>query len=202
MTAEEALAKGIEPALVWLGGDDDGRDTDEDYVKNKYKIRGIDIEPDSPTGNTNRRKHGKFAHRIKYRRRRYPRSERPNIAVLFPIGKWPVVDFLTPSGSKRTVICVPNDFTVDNAQGRMEAAREQVPLILAWALSVHKCQGKTLNRVKVDLKKIFENGQGEHKIHCQAKKKKKSTCSRSTPPHFYSVCCTFKGNNDGASPSG
>jgi ATP-dependent DNA helicase PIF1 len=35
----------------------------------------------------------------------------------------------------------------------------QVPLILAWALSVHKSQGQTLERVKVDMKSTFEKGQ-------------------------------------------
>ena len=69
--------------------------------------------------------------------------------------KWPLVRFAT-----RTVLCVPERFEVNNANGIMQAQREQVPLILAWALSVHKSQGQTLDRVRVNMKNVFENGQG------------------------------------------
>ncbi|TFK30735.1 hypothetical protein FA15DRAFT_27798 [Coprinopsis marcescibilis] len=70
---------------------------------------------------------------------------------------WPLVRFI--DGEERLI--VPADFTVNNAEGEIEARRIQLPLILAWALSVHKSQGQTLERVKVDLKRTFEKGQGE-----------------------------------------
>jgi len=69
--------------------------------------------------------------------------------------QWPLVRFT--NGSER--LCVPEEFTVNDAFGNVEASRTQVPLILAWALSVHKSQGQTLDRVRVDLRNTFEKGQ-------------------------------------------
>lgn len=39
------------------------------------------------------------------------------------------------------------------------ASRMQVPLILAYAITIHKSQGMTLGRVEVDMTHIFEKGQ-------------------------------------------
>jgi len=73
-----------------------------------------------------------------------------------PREKWPLVHFTTGG----ELLCAPLEFTVEGFMGNVEARRLQVPLTLAWALSVHKPQGQTLTRVKVDLGRIFERGQG------------------------------------------
>jgi ATP-dependent DNA helicase PIF1 len=39
------------------------------------------------------------------------------------------------------------------------STRAQLPLRLAWALTVHRCQGTSLGRVEVDLTGVFEVGQ-------------------------------------------
>ncbi|KAJ2919333.1 hypothetical protein MD484_g1110, partial [Candolleomyces efflorescens] len=69
--------------------------------------------------------------------------------------KWPLVRFT----DGRLLLCTPVKFTVVGIKGNLEATRQQVPLILAWALSIHKSQGQTLERVKIDMEHIFEKGQ-------------------------------------------
>ncbi|CCH46365.1 DNA repair and recombination protein [Wickerhamomyces ciferrii] len=71
----------------------------------------------------------------------------------------PLVKFLTPDGQSRTILVQPEIWEVSDEFERPLVTRMQVPLILAWALSIHKSQGQTLPRVRVNLKKIFEKGQ-------------------------------------------
>ncbi|EFQ24939.1 DNA repair and recombination protein pif1 [Colletotrichum graminicola M1.001] len=73
--------------------------------------------------------------------------------------EFPVVEFAAADGSTRTILCVPEDWKSETPTGEVQASRSQLPLILAWALSIHKAQGQTLERVKVDLGKVFEKGQ-------------------------------------------
>lgn len=73
--------------------------------------------------------------------------------------KWPLVRFAIADGTWRDLLCEPETWKVELPNGEVQASRVQVPLILAWALSIHKAQGQTLDRVKVDLGKVFEKGQ-------------------------------------------
>jgi hypothetical protein len=56
------------------------------------------------------------------------------------------------------VVIRPELFTVTIA-GTTVACRRQLPLGLAWALSIHKSQGMTLDAVEMSLARVFEYGQ-------------------------------------------
>lgn len=72
---------------------------------------------------------------------------------------FPVVRFTIADGSTRDLLCQREVWKVELPNGEVQAQRAQIPLILAWALSIHKAQGQTLERVKVDLGRVFEKGQ-------------------------------------------
>ena len=72
---------------------------------------------------------------------------------------WPLVRFTTPSGLHIDRLVTREKWSFEAPDGEVMAYRRQVPLILAYAISIHKAQGQTLSRVRVDLGKVFEKGQ-------------------------------------------
>lgn len=56
-------------------------------------------------------------------------------------------------------LMLPERFPVDVPGAKTGLERNQLPLMLCWALSIHKAQGQTIQRLKVDLRNIFEAGQ-------------------------------------------
>jgi len=62
-----------------------------------------------------------------------------------------------PNGRRLTIELA--SWTIED-QGKILAEIEQYPLRLAWAITVHKSQGMSLDAVEVDLSKSFEPGMG------------------------------------------
>ena len=63
------------------------------------------------------------------------------------------------TNSGRMILAQPAEWSVTDG-GKVLARIAQVPLRLAWAITVHKSQGMTLDAAAVDLSQAFEFGQG------------------------------------------
>ncbi len=61
--------------------------------------------------------------------------------------------------SGRKITAEPANWTIEE-NGKSLARVSQIPLRLAWAITVHKSQGMTLDAAQVDLSKSFEYGMG------------------------------------------
>ena len=72
-----------------------------------------------------------------------------------PLTEYPVVEFR----DGRRVTMVPDVWELRDGE-RKRASISQVPLRLAWAITVHKSQGMTLDAAKIDLRKAFVKGMG------------------------------------------
>ncbi|MBR9861498.1 AAA family ATPase [bacterium] len=78
-----------------------------------------------------------------------------------------VIDFDAETGlpvvklnDGKVLIAEHAEWSMEDEGGKTLASFKQVPLRLAWAITVHKSQGMTLDEAEVDLTKTFERGQG------------------------------------------
>jgi hypothetical protein len=71
-------------------------------------------------------------------------------------GGLPIVEIF----SGRKIVVRWEDWVKENDRGEVKALVRQIPLRLAWALTVHKSQGMTLDAAEIDLSQTFEVGQG------------------------------------------
>nr|MBP9771108.1 helix-turn-helix domain-containing protein [Candidatus Gracilibacteria bacterium] len=72
-----------------------------------------------------------------------------------PFEGYPIIE----TANKKRITIEPVSWEVAE-EGKVLASIEQIPLRLAWAITVHKSQGMSLDAVEVDLSKAFVYGQG------------------------------------------
>lgn len=70
--------------------------------------------------------------------------------------KYPMVRL----NSGRLVCAEPDEWVIEDGLGEVLASYRQIPLALAWAITIHKSQGMTLDAAEIDLSRTFEMGQG------------------------------------------
>lgn len=63
-------------------------------------------------------------------------------------------------GNGRSITVEKETWSIQDDGNRVLASLTQIPLRLAWAITVHKSQGMTLEEATIDLSKTFERGQG------------------------------------------
>lgn len=87
--------------------------------------------------------------------KRYVNGSLGKVVDFEPGTNYPVVEFL--NGRQATI--QPDTWELRDGD-KKRASISQVPLRLAWAITVHKSQGLTLDAARIDLRKAFVEGMG------------------------------------------
>ena len=87
--------------------------------------------------------------------RKYVNGSIGTIVAFEPATEYPIVQF----HNGREVTMQPDTWELRDGD-KKRASISQIPLRLAWAITVHKSQGMTLDRARIDLRKAFVEGMG------------------------------------------
>ena len=87
--------------------------------------------------------------------RRYANGSIGQVVDFEPGTDYPVVQF----HNGREVTMMPDTWELRDGE-KKRASISQIPLRLAWAITVHKSQGMTLDAARIDLRKAFVPGMG------------------------------------------
>lgn len=87
--------------------------------------------------------------------RKYVNGSLGVVVEFEPYTDYPIVEFK----SGKTVSMVPDSWELRDGD-KKRASITQIPLRLAWAITVHKSQGMTLDAARIDLRKAFVEGMG------------------------------------------
>jgi ATP-dependent exoDNAse (exonuclease V) alpha subunit len=87
--------------------------------------------------------------------RRFANGSIGKVVDFEPGTEYPVVEFL----NGKVVTIMPDTWELRDGD-KKRASISQIPLRLAWAITVHKSQGMTLDAARIDLRKAFVPGMG------------------------------------------
>ncbi|MDB5165441.1 MAG: putative helicase [Candidatus Saccharibacteria bacterium] len=87
--------------------------------------------------------------------RKYVNGSLGIVTAFEPSTEYPIVEFK----NGRTVTMQPDTWELRDGD-KKRASITQIPLRLAWAITVHKSQGMTLDAARIDLRKAFVEGMG------------------------------------------
>ena len=87
--------------------------------------------------------------------RKYANGSIGTVIDFEPSTEYPIVEFR----NGKTVTMMPDTWELRDGD-KKRASISQIPLRLAWAITVHKSQGMTLDAARIDLRKAFVEGMG------------------------------------------
>jgi ATP-dependent exoDNAse (exonuclease V) alpha subunit len=87
--------------------------------------------------------------------RKYANGSIGEVIDFEPATEYPIVEFRNGN----TVSMAPDSWELRDGD-KKRASITQIPLRLAWAITVHKSQGMTLDAARIDLRKAFVEGMG------------------------------------------